>query len=41
LLVKGNGAVEGDRGMAVGREKGGQRQQADKEEGDPSLNIEN
>jgi hypothetical protein len=40
LLIKGDGAREGDVDMAVRREKGDQRQQAAQDQGDPALDIE-
>jgi hypothetical protein len=40
LLIKADGAGEGEDGMAVGREEGDQRQQAADEEGDPALDVE-
>jgi hypothetical protein len=40
LLIKGDGASEGDVETAVRREKGDQRQQAAQDEGDPALNVE-
>jgi hypothetical protein len=40
LLIKGDGAGEGDVDMAVRREKSDQRQQAAQDQGDPALDIE-
>jgi hypothetical protein len=40
LLIKGDGADEGDVDMTVRRKKGDQRQQAAQDEGDPALNVE-
>jgi hypothetical protein len=40
LLIKGDGAGEGDVDMAVRREKGDQSQQAAEDEGDPALDVE-
>jgi hypothetical protein len=40
LLIKDDGAGEGDVDMAVGRKEGDQRQQATEDEGDPALDIE-
>jgi hypothetical protein len=41
LLIKGDGAGEGDVDMAVRREKGDQSQQAaEEDEGDPALDVE-
>jgi hypothetical protein len=40
LLIKGDGAEEGEVDMAVRREKRDQREQAAQEEGDPTLDVE-
>jgi hypothetical protein len=40
LLIKPDGAGEGDVDMAVRREEGDQRQQAAQDQGDPALDIE-
>ena len=40
MLIKGDGAEEGDVDMAVRREKRDQREQAAQEEDDPTLDVE-
>ena len=40
MLIKGDGAEEGDVGMAVRREKRDKREQASQEQGDPALDVE-
>ena len=40
MLIKGDGADEGNVDMAVRREKSDQRQQAAQEQGDPTLDVE-
>ncbi len=40
MLIKGDGAEEGDVDMAVRREKRDQREQAAQEQGDPALDVE-
>jgi hypothetical protein len=40
LLIKGDGAGEGDVDMAVRRKKGDESQQAAQDQGDPALDIE-
>jgi hypothetical protein len=39
LLIKGDGAGEGDVDMAVRGEQGDLRQQAAQDQGDPALNV--
>ena len=40
MLIKGDGAEEGDVDMAVRREKRDQREQAAQDQGDPTLDVE-
>ena len=40
MLIKGDGAGEGDVDMAVRRKKSDQRQQAAQDERDPALDVE-